>query len=132
MKEFILYILYYDFFYYFMHRLLHTKYLYPIHKIHHKKYNTNYYDYYTVHILEIPISSLGLFIAIYLYKLYIYQLLVCILFINIRGNLQHDSKFSFLVGKHHLIHHKFIKFNYGEPWLDYIFRTQYEKKILSN
>lgn len=132
MKECVLYLLYYDFFYYFMHRLLHTKYLYPIHKIHHKKYNTNYYDYYSVSILEIPISSLGLFIAIYLYKLYIYQLFICILFINIRGTLQHDSKFTFLVGEHHLLHHKFIKFNYGEPWLDYIFRTQYEKKILSN
>ena len=85
MKIFILYILYYDILYYFLHRLLHTKYFYyNIHKIHHKKFNIKYYDYYTIHILEFPLTSVGLLLAIYLYKLYIYQLLFSIIFINIR------------------------------------------------
>jgi sterol desaturase/sphingolipid hydroxylase (fatty acid hydroxylase superfamily) len=131
MKEFILYLIYYDFFYYFLHRLLHTRLLYPIHKIHHK-YNPSYYDFYRVHILEIPITSLGLLIAIYLYKLYIYQLLLCILFINIRGMMQHDHRFLCLVGDHHSIHHKYLKCNYGEYWVDFIFGTIYSNNSLVN
>lgn len=129
MKEFILYILYYDVFYYFLHRLLHTKYLYSIHKIHHKKNIPDYYDYYNIHILELPITSVGLIVAIYLYKLYIYQLLYAILLINIRGILTHDNQFVYLVGDHHLIHHRYYKCNYGEYWLDYIFGTICNKKL---
>jgi len=128
MKIFILYILYYDILYYFLHRLLHTKYFYyNIHKIHHKKFNIKYYDYYTIHILELPLTSVGLLLAIYLYKLYIYQLLFSIIFINIRGIMMHDKRCIFLVGEHHLTHHKYLKCNYGEYWLDYIFGTQYKK-----
>jgi sterol desaturase/sphingolipid hydroxylase (fatty acid hydroxylase superfamily) len=131
MKEFLLYILYYDFCYYFLHRLLHTRVFYPIHKIHHKKYKPEYYDYYTVHILEIPLTSFGLFVAIYLHKLYIYQFLCSVMFINIRGIISHDYRFVYLTGDHHLIHHKYIKYNYGEYWLDYIFGTLHDNKLIA-
>ena len=129
MKEFFFYIVYYDIFYYFLHRLLHTKYLYSIHKIHHIKNIPDYYDYYNIHILEVPFTSIGLIFAIYLYKLYIYQLLYAIVFINVRGILIHDNQFIYLVGDHHLIHHKYYKCNYGEYWLDYIFGTVYKKRL---
>jgi sterol desaturase/sphingolipid hydroxylase (fatty acid hydroxylase superfamily) len=129
MKEFFFYIVYYDIFYYFLHRLLHTKYLYSIHKIHHIKNIPDYYDYYNIHILEVPFTSIGLIFAIYLYKLYIYQLLYAIVFINVRGFLIHDNQFIYLVGDHHLIHHKYYKCNYGEYWLDYIFGTVYKKRL---
>ena len=129
MKEFFFYIVYYDIFYYFLHRLLHTKYLYSIHKIHHIKNIPDYYDYYNIHILELPFTSIGLIFAIYLYKLYIYQLLYAIIFINVRGILIHDNQFIYLVGDHHLIHHKYYKCNYGEYWLDYIFGTVYNKRL---
>ena len=131
MKEFVLYILYYDFFYYFLHRLLHTRMFYPLHKIHHKKNIPNYYDYYNVHILEIPLTSLGLFVAIYLYKLYIYQFISSIIFINMRGIMSHDDRFVFIIGDHHLIHHKYFKCNYGEYWLDYIFGTIHNDKVIT-
>jgi sterol desaturase/sphingolipid hydroxylase (fatty acid hydroxylase superfamily) len=130
MKEFIYYLIYYDFCYYFLHRLLHTKYFYFIHKIHHKKISPNYYDYYTINLIEIPFTSLGLFIAIYLYKLYIYQLLATLLVINIRGVLTHDERFIYLMGDHHLKHHKYFKSNYGEYWMDYIFGTTYNNNII--
>ena len=129
MKEFFFYIVYYDIFYYFLHRLLHTKYLYFIHKIHHIKNIPDYYDYYNIHVLELPFTSIGLIFAIYLYKLYIYQLLYAIIFINVRGILIHDNQFIYLVGDHHLIHHKYYKCNYGEYWLDYIFGTVYNKRL---
>ena len=131
MKEFILYILYYDFFYYFLHRLLHTKLLYHIHKIHHNKFNPDYLDYYNVNIIEIPFTSIGLFLAIYIYKIYIYQLLFSIAFINIRGIMSHDTRFIFLVGDHHLKHHKYFKCNYGEYWLDFIFGTLHNNTKLN-
>ena len=127
MIQFILYILYYDLWYYFAHRLFHTRFLYPIHKFHHQKLTTEYYDFYTIHIMEIPVTSMGLFAAIYLHKLYIYQLLLCVLFINIRGMLSHDNKYIDYVGDHHLLHHKYYKCNYGEYWVDYIFGTLHNR-----
>jgi sterol desaturase/sphingolipid hydroxylase (fatty acid hydroxylase superfamily) len=123
MRWFIVYLLYYDFFYYFMHRLLHTRYFYPIHKIHHQKYNPDYRDFYNVQVIEVPLTSVGLFLAMCLHKIYIYQLISCILFINARGVIEHDARGIFLVGEHHLEHHKYICCNYGEYWMDYIFGT---------
>ena len=123
MNEFVLYIFYHDFFYYFIHRLLHTRYLYPLHKIHHKNINPEFYDFYTVHILEIPISSIGLFIAIYLHKLYMYQVGCALLYIHMRGLMSHDARCEKIIGNHHLLHHNLIKCNYGEYWLDSIFGT---------
>jgi len=132
MIHFLIYILCYDVWYYFIHRLLHTKYLYYIHKIHHKKYNPDYYDFYTIHILELPIQSMGLLLPIYFYELHIFNLIYAIMFINIRGIMTHDNKFIFLVGNHHLNHHKFIKYNYGEYWLDYLFGTIYMNDKIKN
>jgi len=120
----------YDIWYYFIHRLLHTKYLYFVHKIHHKKYKPEYYDYYTIHILEIPIQSIGLILAVYLYKLYLYSLICAIIAINIRGILTHDERFIKYIGDHHLYHHKCIVYNYGEYWLDYVFGTLYPNKLI--
>lgn len=129
----IIYILCYDIWFYFVHRLLHTKYLYAIHKIHHKKHTPVCYDFYTIHILEIPIQSAGLLIPIFLYKLYLYQLLFAIFFINVRGLMSHDKRCLILVGDHHLIHHKLLYYNYGEHWIDYLFGTLYSgKNIIKN
>jgi len=128
MKYFIIYIFYYDLFYYFMHRLLHTKYFYTIHKNHHSSYKIEYLDFFKVNLFEYPLSSIGLYIALYFYGIYIYQLLMCICFICLRGMLEHDNKFVFIVGNHHLYHHKYIYYNYGEYWTDYIFGTLYKIK----
>lgn len=129
MNVFLLYVLYYDVFFYFAHRLLHTRALYPIHKFHHAKHITEYHDFYTVHIIEVPFTSIGLFMAIYLHKFYIYQFILSILFINIRGMMCHDYKCVCYIGDHHLLHHKYYKCNYGEYWLDYIFGTLHNKTI---
>jgi len=123
MDKTILYLLYYDIFYYFMHRLLHTKMFYLIHKIHHKKQIPDYFDFYNVDIVEIPITSVGLGVALYLHEIYVYQLLCSILIINVRGVMAHETNCVFLLGDHHLDHHKYIYCNYGEYWLDYIFDT---------
>ena len=129
MWMFFMYIMCYDMSFYFIHRLLHTKYLYFIHKIHHAKYNPAYYDFYTIDILELPFQSLCLLLPLF-YKIRFYQFLCALLFINLRGMMEHDERFKYLIGDHHLVHHKMIKYNYGEYWIDYIFGTVYNKNRL--
>ena len=107
---------------------MHTKYLYFIHKIHHKKLNPLYYNYYIIHILELPLQSVGIICPIYFYKLHTFQLICAILFINLRGIMEHDSRFPFFISNHHLTHHRISKYNYGEHWLDYLFGTLYVNK----
>jgi hypothetical protein len=55
----------------------------------------------------------------------IYDILIVLSFLNIRGMMRHDIRFAFLIGNHHLLHHRHPKYNYGEYWLDYIFGTKY-------
>lgn len=128
MKYTLIYILYHDFFYYFMHRLFHTKYLYPIHKIHHSDYKPHYSKFLQVHYLEYPLSSVGLYIALYLYGIYKYQLIATLCFISVRGLMEHDERFIYIIGNHHLEHHRYLYCNYGEYWIDYVFDTLYKKK----
>lgn len=125
MLAFFLYLICYDIWYYFIHRLMHSRYLYFIHKIHHKKLNPDYYDYYTIHILELPLQSVGIIVPVYFYKLCIVQLIFTLLFINLRGLMEHDSRIPSFISNHHLTHHKIIKYNYGAYWLDYAFGTLY-------
>ena len=128
MFVFFIYLICYDVWYYFIHRLMHSRYFYFIHKVHHKKLNPEYYDYYTIHILELPLQSVGIICPIYFYKFSIFQLLCALLFINLRGIMEHDTRCSFLISNHHLTHHKIVKYNYGEYWLDYLFGTLHVNK----
>jgi sterol desaturase/sphingolipid hydroxylase (fatty acid hydroxylase superfamily) len=73
-------------------------------------------------------QSIGLVLAVYLYKLYLYQLISAIIFINVRGILTHDERFANIIGDHHLDHHKYRVYNYGEHWLDYLFGTNISNK----
>jgi sterol desaturase/sphingolipid hydroxylase (fatty acid hydroxylase superfamily) len=127
MVAFLIYLLCYDLWYYFIHRLMHSRYFYFIHKVHHKKRNPEYYDYYTIHILELPLQSVGIICPVYFYKLNVAQLICALLFINLRGIMEHDARCAFL-SDHHLTHHKIVKYNYGEYWLDYLFGTLYVNK----
>jgi len=125
MQEFFIYLFFYDIWYYFIHRAMHTKYLYFIHKIHHSKYNPAYYDYYTISILELQLHAVGIICPAYLYKWNVFQLMCAILFINLRGLMEHESRIPFFISNHHLMHHKLIKYNYGPYWLDFLFGTLY-------
>ena len=35
------------------------------------------------------------------------------------------ERFIFLIGNHHLLHHKYPNYNYGEYWIDSLCRTKY-------
>ena len=55
----------------------------------------------------------------------LYSLLVALLFLNIRGMMRHDHRFVWLIGNHHILHHKYPQYNFGEFWIDKLCGTQY-------
>jgi sterol desaturase/sphingolipid hydroxylase (fatty acid hydroxylase superfamily) len=42
--------------------------------------------------------------------------------------MRHDDRFSWLIGNHHILHHKYPKYNFGEYWIDKMFGTLYPNK----
>ena len=130
---FNVYIVSHDLWYYFFHRLLHTRHMYFIHKKHHKKLYSQftYLDAYVGEIIEFPLETMGVCIPLLIKQEQIkentYNIFFCaLLFIFIRNLMQHDKKFIWLVGEHHLLHHKLPNYNYGECWIDKICGTNYK------
>ena len=54
--------------------------------------------------------------------------MIASLMIAARGYMRHDHRYSFLIGNHHLLHHKNPKYNFGEYWIDSLFGTKYPNK----
>ncbi len=123
MLLFVLHILSYDIWFYVTHMLLHTRPLYWIHKKHHEKPFPTYKDTYHDHILESPIQASGFLLPLLICAFDPYQTIPAILLINARGMLMHDPRGSFIMGDHHLLHHRLSHGNYGQYWLDYMFNT---------
>jgi sterol desaturase/sphingolipid hydroxylase (fatty acid hydroxylase superfamily) len=42
--------------------------------------------------------------------------------------MRHDERCIWLIGNHHILHHKYPQYNYGEYWLDKLFKTNYPKE----
>jgi len=106
--------------FYYSHIALHKYFLF-IHTVHHNQ-NYKLMDYsstYIAHYLESPIQCIGFIMASwYLQNLSV--ILSTFVFLQIKGLLRHDNRFVFIIGNHHILHHKYNKFNYGEYWLDYL------------
>ena len=122
------YIVSYDIWFYISHIILHNKYLYKIiHREHHKTdYKIiKYKDTYVGHFIEGPFQGIGVFFPLLFIELNIYIFIYSLLIINIRGMLRHDNRFIWLIGNHHILHHKYPQYNFGEYWLDKLFRTNY-------
>ena len=116
----------YDIWFYISHIILHNRDIYRlIHKEHHNTdHNTMIFkDTYVAHILEGPFQGLGMFFPLFFTKFYMYSFLWSLLLVNIRGMLRHDNRFTWLIGNHHILHHKYPQYNYGEYWLDKLFGT---------
>lgn len=122
MLLFLLHILGYDIWFYISHRLLHTKYFWWIHKIHHEKRYPTIWDTNYAHWSEGFIQSAGILLPLLIEINWIQFVMACI-FTNIRGYARHDAKYIWLVGNHHLLHHEFGNLNYGDYYMDYLFRT---------
>jgi sterol desaturase/sphingolipid hydroxylase (fatty acid hydroxylase superfamily) len=120
-----LHILSYDIWFYFTHRFMHKYFYNQVHKKHHSVFykNLKYSDAYNSEYSEDIIKSFGVMIPFIFIKLNIIQFFVALIFINLRGILRHNYSSSFLIGTHHLLHHKYPEFNYGEYWIDFMFGT---------
>ena len=113
----------YDIWFYISHVLLHQPLLYWIHKEHHSNSEPTFLDTYAGHWIETPFQAIGMFVPFVIYTYSYMDITLILTFLNIRGMLRHDPRGSFIVGTHHLIHHKILDCNYGEYWLDILFGT---------
>jgi lathosterol oxidase len=131
-SRFVIYIFSYDVWFYISHLALHTKTLFnSVHYIHHTPNYTQmtYKSTYVGHYFESLFQSLGTFFPIIFINFDLMELFYVIVFLNIRGMLRHDFRLTWLIGNHHILHHKYPYCNYGEYYLDYLFNTNYKKNI---
>ena len=84
-------------------------------------------DTYVGHVLEGPVQGIGILFPFVFISANPYPLLVSLFLVNIRGMLRHDHRFIWLIGNHHILHHKYPNYNYGEYWLDTCFGTKCPK-----
>jgi len=118
----------FDVWFYMSHRILHSRTLYPLHSIHHKYVIPTIWDSYEGHWVENIIQGWGTFFPFVLYSYSLIDIGIILLFINVRGMMRHDERFIWLIGNHHLLHHRYPRYNYGEYWLDRLFATLYPKR----
>lgn len=118
----------YDIWFYFSHIILHNAHFYKtIHKEHHMvDYKIiRFEDTYTGHFIEGPFQGMGILLPLLFIKLHWPIFLSSLVLINIRGMLRHDTQSIWIVGNHHILHHKYTQYNYGEYWIDKLCKTNY-------
>ena len=118
-------IFFYDLWFYFSHILLHHPTFYKLHKSHHKKsyHELVWNDANEGHIVEHVVQPLGMFIPCCFSSFKYKYLFISYIFIALRAFMRHDNRCSFLIGNHHILHHKYYNCNYGEYWIDRLFGT---------
>ena len=124
MFQFFAHILCYDLWFYIIHILLHKK-LYFVHIYHHYNWKPTFLDFYTSHWLETYSQYIGIMLPLLYYKYLYTQFLYAMIFVNVRGIMKHDERTNFIFGNHHMLHHKYPKYNFGEYWIDYLGGTLY-------
>jgi sterol desaturase/sphingolipid hydroxylase (fatty acid hydroxylase superfamily) len=79
------------------------------------------------HNIENIVQPIGILVPCFYYFSFS-ELLIAFCIITIRGLMRHDNRFSWITGNHHLLHHKYISYNFGEYWIDCSFGTAYPNK----
>ena len=120
----------YDIWFYITHIVLHHPSIYFIHKIHHKTSHKTlvYRDTNIAHSIENIIQPLGFIVPCFVYGISVYPILISWLIVCIRGLMRHDHRCSWLIGNHHILHHKYPNYNFGEYWIDTLCGTVYPYK----
>ena len=73
--------------------------------------------------MEGPFQGVGMFVPFLALNYTMYDVFLVLLILNVRGMMRHDERFVFLIGNHHLLHHKYPNYNYGEYWIDWLCGT---------
>ena len=102
--------------------------MYKFHSEHHSKPIPTFIDTYVAHIVESPFQGVGMFFPAIVLHYSPIDILFILVILNIRGMLRHDERGVWLIGNHHLLHHKYSNFNYGEYWIDSLCGTKYPNK----
>ena len=118
-------VLCYDIWFYISHVILHMPAVYPYHAEHHAKSEPQFLDTYVGHYLESPFQSIGVFVPLIYWSFDLPSFLIVLFILNTRGMLRHDERGVWLIGNHHLLHHKYSRWNFGEYWIDSLCGTAY-------
>ena len=119
----------YDIWFYISHILLHIPYVYQrVHKIHHETpyEKMTYKDTNRGHWIETLVQPIGFLLPFLSHSNRLWMpCLYAAIIIGSRGLMRHDHRFTIVVGSHHLMHHRYPQYNYGEYWLDWLCGTCY-------
>ena len=127
MIQVVVSIISYDVWFYISHVILHSRFMYHFHKLHHTKPVPDYTDTYLAHSVETVFQGVGFMFPEVVYTYGMQDINLVLLFLNIRGMMAHDPRFVFLVGNHHLLHHKYGNCNYGQYWIDCLGGTRHPR-----
>ena len=116
----------YDIWFYISHVILHSRIMYHFHKLHHTKPVPTYEDTYLADTVETVFQGVGFMFPAIGYTYTLQDFALVLLFLNIRGMMAHDPRFAFLIGNHHLLHHKYGNCNYGQYWIDSLCGTRHK------
>lgn len=126
---FLFHIFSYDIWFYVSHILLHKiDYLHKMHKIHHEEFNhfgMTFLNGMHYHIFEVPFQNIGFFVPLLFLPFSRKSFFKAMCFISFRTLVRHDQRWTHVVGNHHILHHDYPDYNFGEFWLDYLFGTVY-------
>lgn len=124
MSAFLLHILGYDLWFYWTHRWMHATALgWSFHRHHHTVMSPTWKDTYTGHWAEGPVQSLGFCLPWLLGIWSPWSTLAAAFVCQARGLARHDGRTTWLIGNHHLLHHRLVGVNYGEYWMDRLWGT---------
>ena len=123
MSTTVIFIISYDLWFYVSHLALHHRALYKYHKEHHKYVNPTWRETNEGSAFESIFQMLGLFLPFIVYYYNntldtLVEFLVAAALIGARALMRHDDRCTFLIGNHHLLHHRYPSYNFGEYWLD--------------
>lgn len=125
MLNIVISIFFYDIWFYISHVLLHNRFLYHYHNEHHTYSTPTFLETYKGHWTEGPFQGIGMFIPFFFLSYSFIEIGIIFFLLNVRGMMRHDERCIWLIGNHHLLHHKYPRYNFGEYWLDALCGTKY-------
>ena len=89
------------------------------------QYNPTWIDTKKGSTFESVFQTVGTLLPLLFYKSLTADFVYANMIIGIRALMRHDDRCSFLIGNHHLLHHKYPSYNFGEYWIDAVCGTMY-------